>query len=97
MFVYHKDKLKDMEESGDILVFLSVSNTEEKDSIDWEDIVRYGESLDIRVWNKSKIFIIFYSIICQKYKQSVLTYVIFRIHLGPLLILSFVLSKLCEW
>lgn len=49
VFVYHKDKLKDMEESGDILVFLSVSNTEEKDSIDWEDIVRYGESLDIRV------------------------------------------------
>lgn len=45
VFVYHKDKLKDMDESGDILVFLSVSNTEEKESIDWEDIVRYAETL----------------------------------------------------
>lgn len=26
VFIYHKDKLKDMDESGDILVFLSVSN-----------------------------------------------------------------------
>lgn len=28
VFIYHKDKLRDMDESGDILVFLSVSNDE---------------------------------------------------------------------
>lgn len=42
VFVYHKDKLKSMDESGDVLVFLSVSNEEGKDNVDWEDIINFG-------------------------------------------------------
>jgi hypothetical protein len=42
VFVYHKEKLKSMDESGDVLVFLSASNEEGKESVDWENIIKFG-------------------------------------------------------
>lgn len=44
IFLYHKETLKEMDEGGDILVFLSATN-EKKEDKNWEDIVEYAQEL----------------------------------------------------
>ena len=49
IFIYHKDELLEMDEIGDILVFLS-STREKKEDKNWLDLIEYAEELKKVIW-----------------------------------------------
>lgn len=44
ILLYHKEPLKEMDEAGDVLVFLSATNDKKEDK-DWPEIIRYALEL----------------------------------------------------
>lgn len=46
LFLYHRDKCIEFEESGDLLVFLSASNPNSR-SADWENIFEFERELRV--------------------------------------------------